>query len=769
MKRSKKIRKAILSFFAVLILLVGCFCLLLYFKYGEQILNLKKTAETIARSSSEESFKASQTSLVYAEDGSILSVVKSEKETYYLPYESIPKAAIDAVLVTEDKKFFNHEGIDYLSNLRALLALLKNKGEIHQGGSTITQQLAKNVFLTNEVSVERKVTELFLAAELEKKYTKKQILEFYLNNIYYANGYYGIQAASNGYFNKGVAELSLSEIAFLSAIPNSPTYLNPLKYFSDTLERRDKILVQMYDDGVISLEDYLDATNETIELQEGNSEIHNYAESYTYYCTIRALMKAEGFEFQSEFGSSAEKEAYQEAYNEAYYRIQRQLYTKGYRIYTSLDMEKQEQLQAAVDENLSGFTGVSDAGVYKLQASAVCIDNDTGRVVAIIGGRSQESSRYTLNRAYQSFRQPGSSIKPLLIYTPMFERGYYPDTLVMDEKADDGPKNATNVYSGEITIRRAVESSKNTIAWQLLKELSPATALSYLYRLNFSHIVSDDYNLGISLGGFTYGASAVEMTAGFSCLENDGMYRTPTCIVKITDSEGNVIVSDEINEQRVYDTNAARMMTDVLTGVMKNGTGSRLAISGVTTAGKTGTTTDKKDGWFVGYSRYYTTGVWVGCDYPETISDLAGNTYPGYIWKDFMTKIHHGLVDKAFLPFVDDRPEETEETDETEEGEETPEDDTAGIEESAGDDLSEESADSEVNGEEAEGGTLSGNGTPAGEIPKDSPKEEKEGGDLNDDKSSEENIEQDENTDQDEPWDEEQWMKEQFAEPEGEE
>lgn len=653
MTRGKRVKKIIVRIFLLLLFILSGILTWFYICYGKDILALKERADQISRKSNEESFKASQTSIVYAEDGSVISILKSEKEVYYLPYNSIPKAAIDAVLVTEDKKFFTHEGIDYLANIRAFIALIKNKGEIKQGASTITQQLARTVFLTTEVSFERKVTELFLAADLEKKFSKQQILEFYLNNIYYANGYYGIQAASNGYFSKGIKDLSLSQIAFLSAIPNNPTVLNPVTNFDNTLERRDKILKQMYDSGVISLIEYDDALAEEIKLNRSEDIKHNYAESFTYYNAIRLLMEAEGFELKTSFKNEEEKKIYEEQYYESYYRIQRQLYTKGYRIYTSLDLEKQELLQEAINNKLSEFTAVNQEGIYELQGAAVCIDNDTGLVIAIIGGRNQNTAGYTLNRAYQSFRQPGSAIKPLLIYTPLFERGYHPDTLVMDEKIKDGPKNANDVYSGEITLRRAVEVSKNTVAWNLLKELSPSVGLSYLLEMNFSHITSADYNLAIALGGFTYGVSPLEMTSGFASIANDGIYRTPTCVVKITDADGNEIVGSTVKEKKIYEVNAARMMTDVLKGVMENGTGSRLALDHIITAGKTGTTTDRKDGWFVGYSKYYTTGVWVGCDYPKSISGLSGNSYPGQIWKEFMNEIHKDLADELFEPYED--------------------------------------------------------------------------------------------------------------------
>ena len=599
-----------------------------------------------------------------------MSVLKGEKDVYYLPYEAIPKYCIDSLLATEDRKFFEHAGYDVYAIIRAAKAYLDNEGEIRQGGSTITQQLARTIYLSNEKTVERKVKEIFLAANLEKKYTKSEILEFYLNNIYFANGYYGIQAASYGYFGKPAGELSLSEAAFLCGIPNSPSDYNPVKRFDNTMLRRDSVLKQMRENGYISKDEYEKAISETITLNRSSREKKNYAETFTYYCTVRMLMKQEGFILRNDFTSDRDKDEYEDLYEEEYYRVKRSLYTKGYRIYTSLNPEKQELLQQAVDEGLAEFDEKQENGIYALQASAVCIDNDTGYVTAIIGGREQESEGYTLNRAFQSPRQPGSSIKPLVVYTPAFERGYYPDTKVLDEKFEGGPRNSGGVYSGEIDIRYAVSVSKNTIAWKLFEELTPKIGLLYLKRMGFGHLVQSDYVPAASLGGLTYGTTALEMAGAYATICNDGIYREPTCIMRISDADGETVAGGYGNENdrvRIYEANASRMMTDVLKTVMTSGTGRRLAIEGITSAGKTGTTENQRDGWFVGFTKYYTTAVWVGYDYPREMKELMGNTYPGYIWQAYMTEIHKGLQDKDFTPYTDNRtPEEKGETDEPE-------------------------------------------------------------------------------------------------------
>ena len=634
----------------LLLLLITIAVGIIYFyqTFGKELLEIQAAARQTVNASTPDTFKDTETSLVYDSDGILISALRAEKDVYYINYEDIPREAINAMLVSEDRKYLEHEGVDYIANIRALLALLKNKGEITQGASTITQQLARNVFLTHEVTYERKTKEIFLAIELEKKYSKFDILEYYFNNIYFANGYYGIQAASYEYFGKSITGISLSQLVFLCAIPNNPNLYNPVTNMDKAIARRNRILEQMLSDGMIGQEDYNKAVTEVITLEQGGLDKKNYVETYVYHSAIKDLMKKQGFMFKNQFTNEEDKKTYQEAYDDLYYSIQQDLFRKGYRIYTSIDMSKQRLLQETVNKHLEGYKEVNDEGIYKLQAASVCIDNDTGRVVAIVGGREQEVTGYTLNRAYQSFRQPGSAIKPLIVYTPSFERGYTPDTIVVDEKFQGGPSNAGNSYSGEMTLQRAIEVSKNTIAWKLFDELSPEVGLSYLLSMNFARIHSNDYFPAASLGGFTIGVSPLEMAAAYSTLGNNGLYREPSCIVKITDAQGNEIIGDDIETKRIYKENAALTMTNSLIGVMDKGTARSLRLDNTISAGKTGTSNDKKDGWFVGYTPYYTTSVWVGYDLPQTVDGLSGSTFPGAIWKDYMNKIHTAGMNKTF-------------------------------------------------------------------------------------------------------------------------
>lgn len=676
-KKKKKYRgfRVFVKIQIILILLVVAGLAFYFFGgYAKKIGDLKSEAYDFVHSASEETFRSSETSLVYDANGDLISVLKGEKDMYYLEYEDIPSDVCSAIISIEDKKFYQHHGVDFKGILRAVKAMIEN-GKVTQGGSTITQQLARNIFLTQEKTWERKIEEMFIATEMERSYTKEQILEYYLNNIYFGNGYYGIQAASKGYFNTEVKNLDLSQIAFLCAIPNNPTLYDPVTNMENTLKRRDRILNQMQEDGKISETVCEEAKAETLTLERPKNIKNDYAETYTYYCATRALMKEEGFRFKTSFQSAAEEEAYQEQYEELYEICNKKLYTEGYRIYTSINLEMQQELQNTIDTTLQNYTEVNEEGIYTLQSAAVCMDNQSGYVRAIVGGRSQDYNGYTINRAYKSFRQPGSAIKPLLVYTPILEKDYTPDSTVVDAPIEYGPSNADKSYAGAMTLRRAVELSKNTVAWNLLEELTPEKGLTYLEKMNFSKLDENDKRLAAALGGFTNGVSPLEMAAGYATIENDGYYREPTCILKITDSNGETILSTKQEETAVYRENATRMMTDVLTGVLTNGTGRGLALSTMPCAGKTGTTNDNKDGWFVGYTRYYTTSVWVGYDLPKKLDGLSGSTYPGSIWKSFMEKIHEGLGVQEFPAYVsyDKKPQGAEEPDTTEEESQTAE------------------------------------------------------------------------------------------------
>lgn len=666
---------------ALLLAIVVIGGVLIYMKYGKKLIAMESDAKKIVSKSTMETFRQNETSIIYDANGNIMSKLKGEKDVYYIKYSDIPQVAVDAITSIEDKNFFKHKGYDLKAIIRAGFAYIKNKGVITQGGSTITQQLARNIFLSFEESWQRKAREIFIAIELEKKYTKKEIMEFYLNNIYFANGYYGIQSASLGYFGKGVNSLSLSQITFLLSIPNSPTRYNPYENIEGTLARRDRILDQMVLDGKISEAEALKAKSEEIKLKAPKVEKSSYALTFALDRAVKALMKSEGFNFRYSFNSDEERKAYNENYSEVYSSCQTRLYSGGYRIYTSIDPKKQKLLQDTVDNGLSVSSEKSKAGIYSLQGAAVTIDNSSGRVVAIVGGRSQKLKGSTLNRAYQSFRQPGSTIKPLIVYTPAFEQGYTPESMVKDEKIEGGPANADGAFSGNMTVLDALAKSKNTVAWKLFTEISPAIGIGKLLDMGFSAIADTDYYPSAALGGFTKGVNAVEMASAYAAIENGGEFREPTCIMKMTDSSGNDIVADGFYQKGtskyIYDENACKMMITCMEAVMTKGTGVGGKLATMPCAGKTGTTNDSKDLWFVGFTKYYTTSVWVGYDIPRSLAGLAYTATPLGIWKTYMDSINNGLplakLDDykiTVAPTKEDTEETEEETKEEQEEEE---------------------------------------------------------------------------------------------------
>ncbi len=657
-KKHPRLRLAFKIFFLLFLLTILAAMGIFYYKYGDTLLQWQADAEELVSKTTEDTFKTSEASFIYDSKGKAIAKLKGEKDSFYLEFDEIPQGVKDAFVVTEDRDFYEHSGYDLKAIASAGISLIKNKlkGEgADRGASTITQQLARNAFPKvldyTDRSYSRKVKEIFIAMELERKYEKDQILEFYINNIYFGNGYYGIEAASRGYFNKNATKLTLSEIAFVCSIPNRPTLYDPFEHFDNTKSRKDRILNQLLSENYISAAEYSDARYQDIVLNPAQElQQQDYMTSYAISCATKALMLKQGFQFRYAFSSNADRATYDEEYSEVYDECNKSLYNSGYHIYTSLNKKKQRKLQKAVNAQLAAFTE-KKKGMYALQGAATCINNKTGKVVAIVGGRSQKKEKAsTLNRAYLSFRQPGSAFKPIAVYTPQLERDYTPNSIVDDTFFEGGPKNSNGRYSGKIPLRSAVEQSKNVIAWKLFEELTPATGLAYIQNMNFTKIVDDDFVPAAALGGLTKGVSTVEMASAYATLANSGTFRNPTCVVKITDSEGNVIIGKKLlaEQKQVYKEDAANTMTNILEGVMIRGTAAGKGLTNMSSAGKTGTTSDKKDGWFCGYTPYYSTAVWVGYDTPRTLDNLYGSTYPLYIWRQFMEEIHAGLEDIGF-------------------------------------------------------------------------------------------------------------------------
>lgn len=533
--------------------------------------------------------------------------------------------------------------------MRAGVQIIKADGKLVQGGSTITQQLAKNVFLSYDKNIERKIEEIFIAFELEKQYSKEDILEFYINNINYGNNCYGIEAASRKYFGKSTKELSKSQMIYLCAIPQNPTGNDPLKYPNNTLRRRDNIIRAMIEYG------YLEQSEGSILMKESvvpiklESTTNNYLETYAKHAAIEILMQEVlGFEFRYDL-SNKEREEYNIKYEEYYQKAENLLKTNGYSMYTSLSLETQAVVQAKIDEALLDYTLLKSDGKYSLQAAVTIVDNESGLIEAIVGGRTPLNHIYTLNRAYQSYRQSGSTIKPLIAYTPYFsEVGHTPNQMVTDiveqETEDQKVPKGTGKYT---SILNAVRWSYNAVPWNIVREMTPQKAVSYLKLLNFHKTVYEDNVEAISLGGFTYGTNPLEMAGAYSTLARNGIFIQPTCIVKIVSSTGEEIYNHKnVIPRRVYAQRATILMTECLMDVVQNGTGKAAHFDGVQIARKTGTTNDEKDSWFAGYTPYKTAVIWAGHDTPKEDPSISQKNITASLFREIMKHIHQKYIEQ---------------------------------------------------------------------------------------------------------------------------
>ena len=637
------LKALIVVFILMLIFIAG----ILFFTEGP-LRKYQLYGESLVQKTKKEDFVQHNTSYIYdSKDKLIAKISNGEGYGNYIPYRKIPKDVVNAFVAIEDRTFWDNEGYDPGGISRVIYRYIKTRGKESHGASTITQQLARLHYLTTEKTLDRKFKEIAIAKALDHKFSKKEIMEFYVNNCYFANGNYGIEAASKSYFGKSVSDLSLSQMAYLCAIPNSPTYYDPRKNPENALKRRDKILKDMLECDYISNQKCKEALKEEIVIKDPPKyKVHDYQTTYAIDCAVRTLMT--DFKFKYHFSSMKEYKKYREKYDEAYDEAKKKLYNGGYKVYTSLDSSKQKKMQEIVNKEFKNKSKNKE-GIFKLQAAMTIIDNETGKVVVVIGGRKQDKFKdeYTYNRAFQCYRQPGSSFKPIAVYTPALMKDYTADTIV--ENIDVSVAKKMNKHEdvaalgGEkMPLRIAVEKSRNGVAYSVFNDIGVSYGLKFINKMEFSRVVPDDYTLSSALGGLTYGVNTVEMASAYSTLINGGVFRSPTCITSILDYKGNQVYKEK-ESKKVYSVDASQEMIDILKGVIKNGTAKDMNWdSPVPAAGKTGTTNNQKDGWFCGVTPFYTACVWVGYDKPKTLDDLYGATYPAEIWKKAMSKLVAG-------------------------------------------------------------------------------------------------------------------------------
>lgn len=637
--------QGILQILVISLILGVMSAVLLYIRVKPDLDYCREVAYDKLAQMNRQDFRMLSDTEVYDKDKNLVGLINAGHYEY-VPIGKISLNIQNAYIAQEDRRFKSHTGVDWIATTRAGLALVKNRGEITQGGSTITQQVVKNTFLTQEKSFTRKVVEILLAPEVEKKYSKADIMEFYCNTNFYGHHCYGVQAASRYYFGKDAAYLTIPEAAVLVGISNSPSAYDPVRNPEASLEKRNSVLHSMYEVDYLTKEEYDSFSAQPLHIvqEEAEGTDERYQSSYAIHCAALELMKLDGFDFQYTFGDKDDYTAYMNRFQTAYNEKNDEIRAGGYKIYTSLDSSLQTLLQEQIDGGLSSFSELQENGKYALQGAGVIVDNQSNYVVAIVGGRGAEDP---FNRAYLSARQPGSTIKPLIDYAPAFDTGeYWPARMVDDHLWEGGPRNSGGNYHGQVTVRTALTSSLNTVAWQILEDIGVNFGLDYLGQMDFQRITYVDNDVpSLSIGGFTNGLRVVDMAKGYSTLANNGVYNDHTCILRIEhEQKGNLTRDLKPHARQVYQEDSAYMVTDILKDVLREGTGRGLALSGgMPCAGKTGTTNSSKDTWFCGYTRYYTTAIWVGYDIPRAMPGVFGSTYAGRIWKQVMEPLHAGL------------------------------------------------------------------------------------------------------------------------------
>ena len=549
-------------------------------------------------------------SQVFDSHGRLITTLHSDQNRLPIDINKVPQNLQNAFIAAEDNRFYEHIGIDPIGIFRAIFANLTNRG-IAQGGSTITQQLAKNAFLSQEQTLKRKIQEAMLALEIEHKYSKKEILEMYMNQIYFGQGAYGIQTAAKTYFNKDVNELTLTQCAMLAGLPKSPNYYSPFNNLNEAKKRKNVVLDQMVKYGYVSAAEAEDAKNQDL----GLSKSHQSKEADEYASFIDYVSQ----QVAKKYGDDA-------------------LYKEGLKIYTTMDVDKQHAAVRAMRNLPNNYT--DENGLTQPQAAIVSIDPKTGHILAMVGGRGQDS----FNRASMAVRQPGSAFKPF-VYLTALQHDMTPDTTMDDQPVTYGswsPKNAGGSYSGTMTLSDALAHSVNTIAVQLADKVGTKNIIANAKKMGITTLDAKDDNLAMALGGLTKGVTPLEMASAYGTFANKGVHVKPTAIVKILDRDGNVLedastLEKEETKTRVMSDREAYDMTTMLEGVIDHGTGTAAAI-GRPAAGQTGTTDDNKDAWFVGYTPDIVTAVWIGDDTgSHSLGEIYGGTIPAEIWKDYMS------------------------------------------------------------------------------------------------------------------------------------
>ena len=591
--------------------------------------------------------------IIYDKDGTEIANVSGEEKRRTVTLDEVPQMLQDAYISIEDERFYTHHGVDIKRTLGATATYIIRRGSSSYGGSTITQQLVKNLMNDDDDSgiagIQRKIREMSRAYKLEQWFSKQQILELYLNTIFVGSDVYGVQLGARYYFDKSVQDLDLAECAFLAGINHAPNSYNPFgeKDNSERIKNRTKtVLSKMLELGKITQEEYDSAKQEVedgLKFSQGNTS-SGTSMSYLARAAYNQVIK----EFAAEKDVST--------------KIATQMIAGGgYKIYTTQDSTIQGYAEEVYRSGDHIFYGVATKNGEKVnsghtQSAIVIIDHKTGYVVGCMGGLGDDVDSNGQNRATQSPRQPGSSIKPLAAVAPALESGIITAATVYDESRTSFGNYSPNPHSGYdlVTVRKAIEFSANTVNVKIMDEVGPANSIAFMRKMGISTLITakenaehNDENLSLVLGGATEGITPLEMAGAYATIANGGVYITPTFYTKVEDSSGSVVLEPKQEKNRVMSEANSYILKSILTGPVtgSNGTATSAKISGQATAGKTGTTNDNYDRWFCGFTNYYTAAAWYGFDIPENLY-YAGANYPNRaasLWTSVMKKIHSGL------------------------------------------------------------------------------------------------------------------------------
>lgn len=559
---------------------------------------------------------------IYDRDGELYTTIFANENRVYAEIEDMPDHLKNAFIAIEDTRFYEHNGIDPTRIIGALWEDIKS-GSIKQGASTISQQLIKTSHLTYDQTMSRKLAEIMMAFKLEQVYTKDEILELYLNQVYFGKGAYGVGTAAMVYFGKDVSELNLSESAALAGILKSPSNYAPHINMDQCIQRRNLVLSEMYENGFITEDEYNAAKAAKLSIVDYDASAYPY-----------------GF-----YTDMVQKDAC-ELLGISYAELQ----TGGYQVYTTLDQDSQAILEELAEDSSLFPENAADGSIT--ECAAVILDPQTGGISAILGGR-EHTTRLAFNRATSMRRQPGSAIKPVMVFAPAIEYGGYSTTsFLLDQPENFGgyaPRNSGSTYRGWLTLRDVVAYSVNIPTVRLLNELTVAKCKSYASSVGIP-FEEKDKNLSLALGGFTTGVTPLELCGSYMPFASGGYYTSPYCIAKIVDRDGNVVYEADAERYNVLSPETSYLVSSMLTSSVEYGTSKRAAIEGIPLAAKTGTSTyddatNNKDAWIVSYNSQYIVCCWMGFDKTDDEHSLpqgvTGGTYPA----DFSAKVFSALYD----------------------------------------------------------------------------------------------------------------------------